>query len=198
MNDRPDNLTGAEAETGRWLPLAEAAGPLGARTAEALRQRIRRDRTRYRWRKSDRGDLLVWVDQPEVRSVVHPAGRTDATAQPDQPTGQPDTSVTALLAERDSEIATLKGRLAALEGERAELVALRERAAVLNAELAALRVEAGQTALRLAERDARIEDMTAERDRLLALLESALAERRERRPWPGLRRWLRRVWEGEG
>ena len=75
-------------------------------------------------------------------------------------------------------------------------MALRERAAVLSAELAALRAEAGQTTLRLAERDARIADLTAERDRLLALVEQLAAERRRRRPW--LRRWLRRVWEGEG
>ena len=137
----------------------------------------------------------MWVDQPGARSVVHPNDRSDATAQPDHPTGQPDAPVAALLAERDSQIAVLKERLAASEGERAELVALRERAAILSAELAALRAEAGQTTLRLAERDARIADLTAERDRLLALVEQLAAERR---PWPGLRRWLRRVWEGEG
>ena len=41
-------------------------------------------------------------------------------------------------------------------------------------------------------------DLRAERDRLLALVEQLAAERRqaERRPWPGLKAWLRRLWEG--
>ena len=44
----------------------------------------------------------------------------------------------------------------------------------------------------------RLDEGHAERGRLLALLESALAERRpEWRPWPGLRAWWRRVWEGD-
>ncbi len=51
----------------------------------------------------------------------------------------------------------------------------------------------------LAEKDARIADLTAERNRLLAVVERLAAERRpERRPWPGLRAWWRRLVEGEG
>ncbi len=43
-------------------------------------------------------------------------------------------------------------------------------------------------------------DAKAREQQVLTLLSQALAERRqpERRPWPGLRRWFRRVWEGEG
>ncbi len=53
-----------------------------------------------------------------------------------------------------------------------------------------------------------VADLQRDRDRVADLLDAerrrvdrliaALAERRERRPGPGLRRWLRRVWEGEG
>ena len=48
----------------------------------------------------------------------------------------------------------------------------------------------------IARLEADIADLRAERDRLLVLVERLAAERR--RPWPGLRRWWRRVWEGEG
>ena len=51
-----------------------------------------------------------------------------------------------------------------------------------------------------AERRQRQEAHEAEQAQLLALLETALVERRlpERRPWPGLRAWWRRLIEGEG
>ena len=79
---------------------------------------------------------------------------------------------------RDALLARLEERLAAAAVMEAEL---REQISALKAELHREMTEG-----------------LVERDRLLALLESALTERRERRPWPGLRRWLRRVWEGEG
>ncbi len=42
------------------------------------------------------------------------------------------------------------------------------------------------------------EEVAAERARVDALI-TTLAERQPgRRPWPGLRAWLRNVWEGEG
>ena len=75
----------------------------------------------------------------------------------------------------------------------AELLA---RAAVAEALVAELRE---QVAALRAELHREATQGLVERDRLLALLESALAERRPaRRPWPGLRRWWRRVWKGEG
>ena len=50
----------------------------------------------------------------------------------------------------------------------------------------------------VAEQGRTIEDLRAERDKLLAMLDATLAEHRERhRPWPGLRRWWRRIVEGE-
>ncbi len=56
----------------------------------------------------------------------------------------------------------------------------------------------------IAELRVRIEDLRAalevERERVDRLM-AALAERPrppERRPWPGLKAWWRRVWEGEG
>jgi hypothetical protein len=111
--DRPNDLTNEQAETGRWLPLADAAGALGLRTPDALRQRIRRDRTRYRWRKTDRGDVLVWVEQPNLRPNVRSVNQADATERSD--TGA------ALLAERDLQIARLEERLKASEKAGAEL-----------------------------------------------------------------------------
>ena len=50
---------------------------------------------------------------------------------------------------------------------------------------------------RIAEQAAALEDLRVERDRLLALVEQLAAERRQRRPWPGLRAWWRRLIDGE-
>ena len=53
----------------------------------------------------------------------------------------------------------------------------------------------------ITELRARIEELQAalevERERVDRLME-ALAAGRPRRPWPGLKTWWRRVWEGEG
>jgi chromosome segregation ATPase len=49
-----------------------------------------------------------------------------------------------------------------------------------------------------ADRDRELAEVKAERDRLLTLVEQLAAERRQRRPWPGLRAWWRRFVEGEG
>ncbi len=46
------------------------------------------------------------------------------------------------------------------------------------------------------ELQGRIDDLCAERDRLLALVEQLAAECRPRRPWPGLRKW--QLIEGRG
>ena len=68
-----------------------------------------------------------------------------------------------------------------------------------KAELARWQERAEQVGKRLADRDRELVEVKAERDRLLALVERLAAERR---PWSpgqargGLRRWLRRVWEG--
>jgi chromosome segregation ATPase len=69
---------------------------------------------------------------------------------------------------------------------------LRERVARLEERLA------NADALR-ARVEGELAEVKAERDRLLALVERLAAERRpEHRPWPGLKAWWRRVWEGEG
>ncbi len=74
-----------------------------------------------------------------------------------------------------------------------------EELAGTKAELARWQERADQLANRLADRDRELLEVKAERDRLLGLVEQLAAERRpERRPWPGLKAWWRRVWEGEG
>ena len=84
------------------------------------------------------------------------------------------------------------GRPAARPVERpGELTELHTRAAVAEALAAELRQ-------RLEELRRDLAEVKVERDRLLAMLDEALAERRERRPWPGLRAWWRRIIEGEG
>ena len=155
----------SDGQGGTWLGLAEAGRRLGL-SADALRKQIRRGRCRYQVRRDNTGQWSILV--PDA----------DETVRADSSPGVPDPS--ALLAERDVQLARLEERLAA--------------AAVMEAELreqvAALRVELHREATQ----------GLVERDRLLALLESALAERRApaRRPWPGLKAWWRRVWEGEG
>ena len=61
-----------------------------------------------------------------------------------------------------------------------ELAVLRERLAVAEARIGELKGE-----------------LATERVRVDALI-AALAERPARRPWPGLKVWWRRMWEGEG
>ena len=139
--DQPDG------ERGRWTRLAAAAAALGLPSAEALRGRIRRSPTRYRTKRGNKGELLVWIERPDASADVRPAGEADARPP------QPDATTAELVAE-------LRARVEALER--------------------------------------RLDEGHAERDRLLALLESALAEGRQRGPWPGLRVWLRKVWEGQG
>ncbi len=97
------------------------------------------------------------------------------TVRADDGPGVPDSA--ALLAERDLRIARLEERVSAAAVMEAEL---RDQVAALRAELHRETTQA-----------------LVERDRLLALLEQLAAERRQRRPWPGLRRWWRRVIEGE-
>jgi hypothetical protein len=90
---------------------------------------------------------------------------------PQEPGRQPVRQPSPATGAADVQIARLEERLAAAEESRAEL--RRELAEVK----AALEVE---------------------RERVDGLL-SLLAERRpERRPWPGLKAWWRRVWAGEG
>ena len=52
----------------------------------------------------------------------------------------------------------------------------------------------------VADLQRRLDAAGAERARLIELVERLTAERTspERRPWPGLRLWWRRMWEGEG
>lgn len=158
MDGHPDGRT--DDEGGRWLPLADAAAVLGLRSGEALRGRIRRNRTRYRTRRTDRGDLMVWVTSADG----HPDGRTDV--QPPQPDVIPDP--------RDAELAALRATVEGLHGQVTALQALAE-----------------------AQRR-HIEDTRAELAAERARLDRLLAERPERPPWPGLRRWFRRLVEGEG
>jgi chromosome segregation ATPase len=74
-----------------------------------------------------------------------------------------------------------------------EFLALREQVARLEERVVAAEAAKGELRRELGE----VKDRER---RLLAMLDEALAERREpeRRPWPGLKAWWRRVWAGEG
>ncbi len=66
-------------------------------------------------------------------------------------------------------------------------------------ELAGLRERVAQQDRLIGEKAARLADAQAERDHWRMLAEqatAALAERRQPRPWPGLKAWLRRAWDG--
>jgi hypothetical protein len=67
-----------------------------------------------------------------------------------------------------------------------------------KADLARWQERADQLGKRLADRDRELAEVKVERDRLLAMLDEALAAPRKRRPWPGLKAWWRRVWAGQG
>jgi hypothetical protein len=143
MGGRPDDRT--DDEGGRWLPLADAAAALGLRSGEALRGRIRRNRTRYRTRRTDRGDLLVWAASADD----HPADRTDV--RPAQPDETPDARDVELAALR----ATVEGLHGRLESVHALVEAQRQHIADMRGELAAERQRVDRLLERLAEPPAR-------------------------------------------
>ena len=64
---------------------------------------------------------------------------------------------------------------------------------VRDVELAVLRERLTVTEARIGELKG---ELATERVRVDALI-TALAERPARRPWPGLKAWWRRVWEGD-
>ncbi len=156
--------------------LAEAAQLTGL-SEEALRQRFRRHK--LEGYKANDGKLRVYIDpdRPVERSVEHPTGQLV-----EQPT---------VLSERPAQ--ELRVQLAVAEAERD---AERRRAEDLQERVASLerRLDEARAERRLLQ-----EAHEAEVDRLLGVIEQLAAERRpERRPWPGLRAWLQRVWEGNG
>ena len=163
MDGHPDDRT--DDEGGRWLPLADAAAALGLRSGEALRGRIRRNRTRYRTRRTDRNDLMVWVASADG----HPDGRTDV--QPAQPDAIPDL--------RDAELAALR---ATVEGLRGQLESVQALVEAQRMHIGDVRGELGDAK---AERDHWHALADAERQRVDKLLQQ-LAEqqaRPQRRWW---------------
>ena len=173
-----------DGQGGAWVTLAEAARRLD-RAPDTLRKKAKAGKLDLPARQDNHG---VWhILLPDVPAM--PAGDAGQAVEgvPDGPAI--DAGIAGLLAERDARIADLEGRLADVEA----------RAVAREVELATLRERVAQQDRIIGERDARIADALAERDRLLTMLDETLAERRqpERRPWPGLRAWWRRVWEGE-
>ena len=152
-----------------WCSIAEAARLLGI-SERAVRKRI--DAGRLETRREAIGN------QVRTRVAVPSPG---PGAAPGAATGVEPGA--AEVRDLMVQLARLEERLAAAEAARAD----RDR------ELVELRAEL-ERARALAE---------TERDRLLTMiaeLQRVLAEHRqpERRPWPGLRAWWRRLVEGEG
>jgi septal ring factor EnvC (AmiA/AmiB activator) len=95
-------------------------------------------------------------------------------------------------ATREEAVATLREQVARLEERRAAdeeiKAALRERVEELKGERDAERRRAEQAEIRHAELDAQLEAILRQLNKL----------EERRRPWPGLKVWWRRFWEGEG
>lgn len=161
----------------RWLTVREAAAALGI-TESAVRKRVEKGTLESRPGNDGRARVLV-----AERSATAPGTLPETSA--------PGAGEVAELRERVAEfreqVARLEERLAAEEAIKA---ALRQRVEQLHADRDRERAEM-KAAL---ERERALAEAERERvDRLLA----ALADRRERRPWPGLRAWWRRFVEGE-
>lgn len=174
-----------DVQEGRWLSLRDAAPALGLERDTLRKQLARGER---QGRRDNRGRWLVLMPahtSMAARTVpgsVREASRIDAgTGTDDAGKAAPD--VTARLAERDVRIARLEERLAAAEEIRAEL---RRQVEELRERLAREDERRDAAERRQAEQDARLGDVLRE-----------LRAKRQHRPWPGLRRWWRRVIEGE-
>lgn len=154
-----------------WFTLDEARSRTGLHP-DTLRKQIRKGEREGR--KDNHGRWLVRIDPDEPGLLPGPA-RSEAHP------GHPD--LARALAERDVHIARLEERLAAVDELKAELRRMVDQA---RADVERERRRAEETERRQAEQDRRLDDVLRE-----------LREER-RRPWPGLRRWWRRVWEGEG
>ena len=156
-------------QAGRWLTLAAAGRALGL-TPDTLRKQAKRGLRDAR--RDNHGRWLILV-QPE-----------DAGQEPEEATWH----VPAQRRTEPDGTGALQARAAAAEALVGEL---RRRIDELAAELQREREE----------HRAEASDLRAERDRLLGIFEALAAERRQpeppRRPWPGLKAWIRRVWEGE-
>jgi chromosome segregation ATPase len=187
MVDEPVAESGTEPDTEHgaervWLPVAEAARALGV-TEQAIRRRMGRGTLETRRE----------VDGNRVRTLVAVAvtnPRAERSTEPvANPVAEPDQTVTELR----EQVARLEERLAAAAALESELrrqaeeirAAFRERIAELKADLERERRRAEEAERRQAERDRQIDEVL-----------HRLAERH--RPWPGLRIWWRRFWEGEG
>jgi hypothetical protein len=159
-----------------WLPLDDARARLGLHP-DTLRRQIRKGQREGRKDNHGRWLVLVRAD-PDLPGRIDPGapGRRD----PDHARAHPDTS-----GQLREQVARLEERLAATEDIKAEL---RRQVQELRERLA-----------REDERREAAEARQAERDRQMDELLRRLGDLRpERRPWPGLRAWWRRVIEGEG
>jgi hypothetical protein len=179
----PDTEPDTERGTERvWLPVAEAARALGV-TEQAIRRRIGRGTLETRRE----------VDGNRVRTLVAVAVTNLRTERGAEPVANLVAESAQTVAALREQVARLEERLAgtaALESElrrQAEEIraAFQERIAELKADLERERGRAEEAQRRQAERDRQIDEVL-----------HRLAERH--RPWPGLRIWWRRFWEGEG
>ncbi len=174
LNNQPDRPDMSDRKA---LTLAEAAQLTGL-SEEALRQRYRRHK--LEGYKANDGKLRVYID---------PDGPLERSA--DRPAGQP--------IEQPTELSDLRARLAVAEALRdahadrigelkAELDRERTRQEELKADLDRERQRAEEAERRQADQARRLDEILRE-----------LGELREerRRPWPGLRRWWRRLVYGE-
>src|SRR3712207_6082947 len=158
-----------------WLTLDDARARLGLHP-DTLRRQVRRGQREGR--KDNLGRWLVRVDPGE-------SGRIDPGARVDNPgisaLVDPDTS-----GQLREQVARLEERLAAAEQVKTEL---RERDAELRADLERERLWAEAAEARQAEQDRRLDEVLRQFGELRA--------QPLRRPWPGLKSWWQRVWEGK-
>lgn len=157
-----------------WLPVANAARRLGV-TEQAVRRRVRAGTIETKREVvGNRSRLLVRIDAP----TTEPSPRENHLQEPE-------------LVTLRGEVALLNQRVQHLEELLAEVRSERDG---IRSELER-RLDEARSERRLLQ-----EAHEAEVDRLLVVIEQLTApeQRPQRRPWPGLRVWWRRLIEGEG
>ncbi len=157
-----------------WCSIAEAARLLGI-SERAVRKRI--DAGRLETRREAIGNRVrTRVAVPRPGPGAAPGAATGA-----EPGAAEVRDLMVQLARLEERLAAAEAARATLERERAEL----------RADLERERRAREETERRRAEDDRRF-------DEVLRQIGELRAARRqpERRPWPGLRMWLKRAWEG--
>ncbi len=158
----------------RWLTVAQAARALGI-TEQAVRRRVERGRLdTKRETQGNRVRTLVAVPVPTVEQP-----REDMVANQ--------------VAQLREQVARMEERLAAVAEARRQAeeltAAFRRQADQARADLERERQARESSERRQAEQDRRLDDVLRQL--------GELSEERHR-PWPGLRRWFVRLWEGDG